>query len=185
MQIFTLTTCTANTGRLQVGTTGITELLKALTTARTLQLKNLTAGCMHLLTLATTLKQVCWKWVQQNGQQTTQAKHNKGGIMFVLVSKQDGSIFGDKSYYIKSYFKSERAAKAAATRFEKKFGENEFGRIVFRKSDYTVTDLDDYSEPQVTRTGRSPYNGNEITVTIGINSVGTHMDPLCESHYTR
>ena len=105
--------------------------------------------------------------------------------MFVLVSNKDGSIFGDKSYYIKSYFKSERAAKAAATRYEKKFSENEFGRIVFKKDHYTVTDLDDYSEPQVTRTGRSPYNGNEITVTIGINSVGTHMDPLCESHYTR
>ena len=105
--------------------------------------------------------------------------------MFVLVSNNDGSIFGDKSYHIKSYFKSDRAAKAAATRYEKKFTENEFGRIVFDKSQYTVTDLDTYSEPQVTRTGRSPYTGETITVTIGINSVGTHMDPLCESHYTR
>jgi len=43
---------------------------------------------------------------------------------------------------------------------------------------------EDYVEPQITRTGNSPYNGNEITVTIGINSIGTHMDPLCESHYT-
>ena len=47
-----------------------------------------------------------------------------------------------------------------------------------------VVAFDDYVEPQITRTGRSPYNGNEITVTIGINSIGTHMDPLCESHYT-
>tara|TARA_B100001287_G_scaffold246038_1_gene223753 strand:- start:98 stop:415 length:318 start_codon:yes stop_codon:yes gene_type:complete len=105
--------------------------------------------------------------------------------MFVLVSNKDGSIFGDKSYYIKSYFNTERSAKAAATRYEKKFTENEYGRIVFDKRDYTVTDLDEYSEPQITRTGRSPYDGREITVTIGINSVGTHMDPLCESHYTR
>ena len=105
--------------------------------------------------------------------------------MFVLVSNKDGSIFGDKSYYIKSYFKSERAAKAAMTRYEKKFSDTEYGGYNFDKSDYTVTDLDEYSEPQVTRTGRSPYNGNTITVTIGINSVGTHMDPLCESHYTR
>ena len=47
-----------------------------------------------------------------------------------------------------------------------------------------VVAQEDYIEPQITRTGRSPYNGNEITVTIGINSIGTHMDPLCESHYT-
>ena len=47
-----------------------------------------------------------------------------------------------------------------------------------------VVAQEDYIEPQITRTGNSPYNGNEITVTIGINSIGTHMDPLCESHYT-
>ena len=48
-----------------------------------------------------------------------------------------------------------------------------------------VVALDEYVEPQITRTGRSPYDGREITVTVGINSIGTHMDPLCESHYTR
>ena len=48
-----------------------------------------------------------------------------------------------------------------------------------------VVSVEEYGDPQVTRTGTSPYNGNEITVTIGINDVGTHMDPLCESHYTR
>ena len=37
----------------------------------------------------------------------------------------------------------------------------------------------------VTRTGTSPYSGKEITVTLNVNDVGTHMDPLCESHYTR
>jgi len=37
----------------------------------------------------------------------------------------------------------------------------------------------------VTRTGISPYSGKEITVTLNINDVGSHMDPLCESHYTR
>ena len=37
----------------------------------------------------------------------------------------------------------------------------------------------------VTRTGTSPYSGKEITVTLNINDVGSHMDPLCESHYTR
>ena len=43
----------------------------------------------------------------------------------------------------------------------------------------------DYEEPMITRTGRSPYNGNEITVTLPQSQVSTHMDPLCESHYTR
>lgn len=43
----------------------------------------------------------------------------------------------------------------------------------------------DYVEPMITRTGRSPYNGNEITVTLPQSQVSTHMDPLCESHYTR
>ena len=33
----------------------------------------------------------------------------------------------------------------------------------------------------VTRTGISPYSGKEITVTLNINDVGSHMDPLCES----
>ena len=48
-----------------------------------------------------------------------------------------------------------------------------------------VMSVADYGDPVVTRTGTSPYNGNEITVTQSINEVGTHMDKLCESHYTR
>ncbi len=52
-------------------------------------------------------------------------------------------------------------------------------------STYEIVTEEAYGDPQVTRTGRSPYDGREITVTIGINEVGTHMDPLCESHYTR
>jgi hypothetical protein len=58
-------------------------------------------------------------------------------------------------------------------------------RSVADGSGLEIMTLEEYGDPQVTRTGRSPYNGNEITVTIGINQVGTHMDPLCESHYTR
>ena len=42
---------------------------------------------MHLHTLAQTLEQVCWKWVLRNGQQITQAKHNKGE-KYVCISKQ-------------------------------------------------------------------------------------------------
>ena len=105
--------------------------------------------------------------------------------MFVLVNNTDGSIFGDKSYHIKSYFETERSAKAAATRYEKKFSDTEYGGYNFDKSDHTVTHIDDYVEPQVTLTRVLPGTGKESTYTIGINSVGTHMDPLCESHYTR
>jgi hypothetical protein len=43
----------------------------------------------------------------------------------------------------------------------------------------------DYVEPMITRTGRSPYDGHEFTCTLPQSKVGTHMDPLCESHYTR
>ena len=49
---------------------------------------------------------------------------------------------------------------------------------------YTVMTVAEYGDPQDTRTGRCPYNGETITRTISLNDVGTHMDPLCESHWT-
>ena len=58
-------------------------------------------------------------------------------------------------------------------------------RVVADGTGLMVMTQAEYGDPQVTRTGRSPYDGRQITVTIGINEVGTHMDPLCESHYTR
>jgi hypothetical protein len=58
-------------------------------------------------------------------------------------------------------------------------------RLVADGSGLEIQTLEEYGDPQVTRTGRSPYDGRQITVTIGINEVGTHLDPLCESHYTR
>lgn len=112
------------------------------------------------------------------------------------------------------HYKTERAAKAAITRtlkyYEKAIqqvadvvaeGKPEYaaplynayrdatdphlGREWVNNPDtYTVMTLEHYGDPQVTRTGRSPYTGKMITVTLGINEVGTHMDPLCESHYT-
>ena len=51
-------------------------------------------------------------------------------------------------------------------------------------NNYEIVAVDEYVEPQITRTGRRPYDGKEITVTLGINDVGTYMDPLCESHWT-
>ena len=106
--------------------------------------------------------------------------------MFVLVNNSTGAIFGAKSHYIKSEFESERSARAAATRYQKKFTPNSNGRIVFKKSDYSIYDLATYTEPQVEITYTNKWDGSgPYTSTIGINSVGTHMDPLCESHYTR
>ena len=58
-------------------------------------------------------------------------------------------------------------------------------RLVADGSGLEIMTREQYGDPQVTRTGTSPYDGRTITVTIGINQVGTHMDPLCESHYTR
>ena len=105
--------------------------------------------------------------------------------MFVLVNNKTGAIFGAKSYHIKSEFDTERSAKAAATRYEKKFSENPYGRIVFRKSDYTVTDYADYSEPTVEIVFRNKYDGSgPYTSTIGINSVGTCTDPRTETYWT-
>ena len=43
----------------------------------------------------------------------------------------------------------------------------------------------DYVEPMITRSVKSPYDGHEFTCTLPQSQVGTHMDPLCESHYTR
>ena len=50
---------------------------------------------------------------------------------------------------------------------------------------YQVMTVEEYGDPQRTDTGTCPYNGKTITRTIGINEAWTHMDPLCESHWTR
>ena len=105
-------------------------------------------------------------------------------VGFVLESLVDGSIFGDRSFYIKSHFKSEAAAKAAMTRYAKKFGENDYGRTVFKPENYKITDMATYVEPTVTRTKRFPGTGETRTYTIGINSVGTCTDPATETYWS-
>ena len=104
--------------------------------------------------------------------------------MFVLVNNKTGAIFGAKTFRIKSEFESERSAKAAATRYEKKFSDTEYGGYNFDKSDHTVTHIDDYVEPQVTITRVLPGTGKESTYTIGINSVGTCTDPGTETYWS-
>ena len=50
---------------------------------------------------------------------------------------------------------------------------------------YEVMTVEQYGDPQQTDTGVCPYNGKTITRTISVNQAWTHMDPLCESHWTR
>ena len=51
--------------------------------------------------------------------------------MYILENIKDGSIFGAKTYAVKSQFATASSAKAAATRYAKEFTDNEHGRIVF------------------------------------------------------
>ena len=97
--------------------------------------------------------------------------------MYILENKLDGSVFGAKSFYIKSEFKSVAAAKAAITRYTKKHEH-------FNGDDYMITAWADYDEPQVTRTARFPGTGEQRTYTIGINSVGTCVDPATETYWS-
>ena len=133
--------------------------------------------------------------------------------MFTIINNEKGTTHVEPSRkaWARTSYKNEAAAKAGITRTIKfydkavaevqqtvKDGNPDFysrwynqARDAHRRP--TVADgtalevvaLADYVEPQITRTGTSPYDGREITVTVGINSIGTHMDPLCESHYTR
>ena len=98
--------------------------------------------------------------------------------MYILENKQDGSYFGAKSFYIKSEFTTEAAAKAAKTRYTKKYAD------VFIADNFKVTDLNDYVEPQITRTKSFPGTGETKTYTIGINSIGTCTDPATETYWS-
>ena len=105
--------------------------------------------------------------------------------MFVLVSKKTGAIFGAKNHRVKSEFETERSAKAAMTRYEKKFTVNPYGRMVFKKSNYTITPYADYVEPEVQISYMNKYDGSgPYTDVIGINSVGTCVDPRTETYWT-
>ena len=98
--------------------------------------------------------------------------------MYILKNKTDGSYFGAKSFYIKSEFSTEAAAKAAKTRYAKKHAD------VFDADNFEVVAYDDYVEPQITRTKRFPGTGEERTYTIGINSIGTCTDPATETYWS-
>tara|TARA_B100000965_G_C19568644_1_gene748012 strand:- start:602 stop:1018 length:417 start_codon:yes stop_codon:yes gene_type:complete len=54
------------------------------------------------------------------------------------------------------------------------------------RNNYRVMSSEEYAliEPMITKTGNSPYNGEEITVTQSINTPH-YMDPLSESYWSR
>ena len=54
----------------------------------------------------------------------------------------------------------------------------------FDRDNYEVVSIEDYVEPQVTRTGIAPGTGKKITVTMGINEVGGCTDPLTETYWS-
>ena len=54
----------------------------------------------------------------------------------------------------------------------------------FDRDNFKVVAVDDYIEPQVTRTGIAPGTGKEITITMGINEVGGCTDPLTETYWS-
>ena len=54
----------------------------------------------------------------------------------------------------------------------------------FDRDNFKVVAVDDYIEPQVTRTGIAPGTGKKITVTMGINEVGGCCDPLTETYWS-
>ena len=54
------------------------------------------------------------------------------------------------------------------------------------RDNYRVMSSEEYAliEPMITKTGKSPYNGEEITVTQSINTPH-YMDPLSESYWSK
>ena len=98
--------------------------------------------------------------------------------MYILENKQDGSYFGAKSFYVKSEFETEAAAKAARTRYAKKHAD------IFDAEIHEVVAYEDYVEPMVTRTKSLPGTGKVSTYTIGISSVGTCTDPGTETYWS-
>ena len=50
---------------------------------------------------------------------------------------------------------------------------------------YEVMTKESYGDPQQTDNDVCPFNGKTITRTISVNDAWGHMDPLCESHWTR
>ena len=56
----------------------------------------------------------------------------------------------------------------------------------FDPNNYEIVAVEDYQEPQVTITYKNMWDGSgPYTRTIGLNDVGTNLDPRSESHWTQ
>ena len=97
-----------------------------------------------------------------------------------IADVQETVSKGDKDYMSRYYYDARDATTEPS-----EYGRGYDMRVVADGTGLEIMSKEQYGDPQVTRTGTSPYDGRTITVTVGINQVGTHMDPLCESHYTR
>ena len=123
-----------------------------------------------------------WKGTEYKTQAAAKAgvtrtiKHYQKAVLSVSECVANG-----EPEYMSRYYNDYKDVAYAPS----EFGGRSDRRGLLDGSILEVMSVADYGNPEVTRTGTSPYNGNEITVTIDINQVGTHMDPLCESHYTR
>ena len=75
-----------------------------------------------------------------------------------------------------------RAYNAYRTATDKDLGQTHKADV----NNYRVMHVEEYAliEPMITKTGKSPYNGEEITVTQSINTPH-YMDPLSESYWSR
>ena len=87
---------------------------------------------------------------------------------------------GKKDYMSRYYYDARDATSDTS-----EFGRGCDMRVVADGSGLEIQSVEEYGNPQRTDTGVCPYNGKTITRTIGINDAWTHMDPLCESHWTR
>ena len=107
---------------------------------------------------------------------TRTVKYYQKAIEDVKQTVADG-----KPDYMSRYYYDARDATTEPS----EFGRGYDLRPVADGTGLEIVSLEEYGDPQQTDTGVCPYNGKTITRTIGINDAGTHMDPLCESHWTR
>ena len=91
------------------------------------------------------------------------------------------TVAAGKPDYLSRYYYDARDATTEPS----EFGRGYDLRVVADGTGLEIVSVEEYGDPQQTDTGVCPYNGKTITRTIGINDAGTHMDPLCESHWTR
>ena len=107
---------------------------------------------------------------------TRTVKYYQKAIEDVRQTVADG-----KPDYMSRYYYDARDATSEPS----EYGRGYDLRAVADGSGLEIVSEEEYGDPQQTDTGVCPYNGKTITRTIGINDAGTHMDPLCESHWTR